>query len=186
MWKEGSYLCCGDKESILAQVRLERDSPSQRDYEERERRLLEMTRELLVRPGQSNNLISFHDYYDKNWKKCEFRWVLAFRKNLPTKGCNDTQAVEATFSAIKRLSKTRFGNRTPSLSDLIRILPEILDKRNEERMSKVANKRHTIYHKNPIYREALETASWKINSAGMRIYHEAMEMCDSKVNISFM
>ena len=31
---------------------------------------------------------------------CAFRWVLGYRKNLPTKGCNDTQAVKSTFSAI--------------------------------------------------------------------------------------
>ena len=43
------------------------------------------------------------------------------------KGCNDTQAVEATFSAIKCLSKSEFGNKIPTLSELIIILPKILD-----------------------------------------------------------
>ena len=61
------------------------------------------------------------------------------------------------------------------------ILPEILDQRSEERMAKVLNKRHVIYHKNKIYRDALESASWEINNAGLRLFHEAMEMCDSKV-----
>ena len=91
MWKQGSYLCAGDKEVILSQVKLVRDSPSQKAYEEREKKLLEITRDLLVRPGQTVNLISFSEYYAKNWKSCDFRWILAFRKNLPTKGCNDTQ-----------------------------------------------------------------------------------------------
>ena len=75
----------------MAQIRLVRDSPSQETYHERETKLLELTKDLSVRPGQSPNLILFADYYMKNWKDCAFRWVLAFRKNLPTKGCNDTQ-----------------------------------------------------------------------------------------------
>ena len=80
-----------------------------------------------VRAGQAANYVSFHDYYERNWKDCAFRWVFAFRKNLPTKGCNDTQAVEATFSAIKSLSKSEFGNKIPTLSELIMILPKILE-----------------------------------------------------------
>ena len=48
-------------------------------------------------------------------------------------------------------------------------------------MAKVANKRHVIYHKNKQYRDALEAASWDINISGLRLFHEAMEMCDSKV-----
>ena len=64
------------------------------------------------------------------------------------------------------------------MTELIQILPEILDKRNEERISKIANKRHIIYHKNKEYREALELASWEIISAGMRSFHEALETCD--------
>ena len=67
------------------------------------------------------------------------------------------------------------------MAELIQMLPEILDKRNEERMAKIANKRHVIYHQNKEYREALEAASWELNSAGMRTFHEALEMCDSKV-----
>ena len=56
---------------------------------------------------------------------CAFWWVFAFRKNLPTKGSNDTQAVVATFSATKCLSKSEFGNKIPTLSELIIILPKI-------------------------------------------------------------
>ena len=92
IWKRSnSYLCGGDKELLLSQIRLVRDSPSEMEYEKREKKLLEITRYLLVRPGQSLNLISIDEYYTKNWKNCDFRWILAFRKNLPTKGCNDTQ-----------------------------------------------------------------------------------------------
>ena len=86
-----------------------------------------MTSDIDVRAGQAANYLSFHEYYERNWKDCAFRWVFAFRKNLPTKGSNDTQAVEATFSAIKCLSKSEFGNKIPTLSELIIILPKILD-----------------------------------------------------------
>ena len=44
-----------------------------------------------------------------------------------TKGCNDTQVVEATFSDIKCLSKSEFGNKIPTLSELIIILPKNFD-----------------------------------------------------------
>ena len=103
-WGDGSFLVGGDKEQLLKQVCLVRDAPSEQLYRERENKLLEMTSDLDVRAGQAANYVSFHDYYERNWKDCAFRWVFAFRKNLPTKGCNDTQAVEATFSAIKSLS----------------------------------------------------------------------------------
>ena len=63
---------------------------SEQLYREREDKLLEMTSDLDVRAGQAANYVSFHDYYERNWKDCAFRWVFAFRKNLPTKGCNDT------------------------------------------------------------------------------------------------
>ena len=33
----------------------------------------------------------------------------AFRKNLPTKGTNDTQAAESTLRAIKHYAKVEFG-----------------------------------------------------------------------------
>ena len=86
-----------------------------------------MTSDLDVRAGQAANYLSFHEYYERKWKDCAFRWVFAFRKNFPTKVSNDTQAVEATFSAIKCLSKSDFGKKIPTLSELIIILPKILD-----------------------------------------------------------
>ena len=91
MWKRGSYLSGGDKEVVMSQIRLVRDAPSESQYDEREKKLLEITKDLLVRPGQALNLIPYSEYYERNWRNCNFRWVLAFRKNLPTKGCNDTQ-----------------------------------------------------------------------------------------------
>ena len=179
-WKDGSFLTGGDKEQLLLQLSLVRDSPTEDVYKERETKFLGMTRDLTVRAGQAVNAVLFHDYYFKNWRSCSFRWVLAYRKNLPTKGCNDTQAVESTFSAIKRFSKSEFGNRTPTLTELIDILPRILDGRSENRQRNIFSKRLVIYHKDPKYRLALEAASWELNAGGMRVFHQAIEMCDTK------
>ena len=68
--------------------------------------------DLTFRASQAENAVRFKDYYHKNWRSCAVRWVLAYRNNLPTKGCNDTQAIESTFSAIKRFSKCEFGMHT--------------------------------------------------------------------------
>ena len=179
-WTDGSFLSGGDKEELLKQVTLVRDSPNSEAYTERERKLLDMTKDLSVRAGQAVKPTSFHEYYLKNWKPCAFRWVLAYRKNLPTKGCNDTQAVESTFAAVKRMTKTEFGNKTPTLADLIMILPKILDCRTENRQKNIFNKRLVIYHKDPRYRAALESASWDLNAAGMRVFSTAINMCENK------
>ena len=66
-----------------------------------EESLLSKTKHLSTRPGQVSYPVSFQDYYDTNWKSCAFRWIFAYRKNLPTLGTNDTQASEPTFEAIK-------------------------------------------------------------------------------------
>ena len=63
----------------------------------REMRLLEMTANLSVRPGQAAEPVLFSNYYDKNWKICSFRWVRVYRKNLPMNGVKDTQAAESVF-----------------------------------------------------------------------------------------
>ena len=155
----------------MKQVTLVRDSPNSEAYTERERKLLDMTKDLSVRAGQAVKPTSFHEYYLKNWKPCAFCWVLAYRKNLPTKGCNDTQAVESTFAAVKCMSKSKFGNRTPTLIDLIR---------TENCQKNIFNKRLVIYHKDPRYRAALEAASWDLNAAGMRVFSTAINMCENK------
>ena len=149
-------------------------------YNERENKLMDMTKDLTVRAGQAVNATIFYEYYLKNWKPCAFRWVLAYRQNLPTKGCNDTQAIASTFAAIKRISKSEFGNRTPTLTDLIDMLPRILDCRTENRQQNIFSKRLVIYHKDPRYRAALEAASWDLNAAGMRVFHTAIGMSENK------
>ena len=85
-----------------------------------------------------------------------------------------------TFAAIKRMCKTEFGSRVPTLSELVSILPSILDARTEARMNTVNNKRLVIYHPRKEYREALESASWELNAAEMSNFHEAFEILDTK------
>ena len=113
----------------MTNIKLVRDAPSQEAFVEREAKLLDSTKELFVRPGQVIKPVSFHDYYERNWRNCSFRWVFAYRKNLPLKGANDTQAAESTFRAIKHYVKVEFGSRTPSLRELIFVLPKVLDKK---------------------------------------------------------
>ena len=129
---EKNYLCGADKDDLLKHLKLVRDSPSQEALAEREQKLFDSTKELVVRPGRVTKPVAFHTYYERNWKSCSFRWVYAYRKNLPTKGANDTQASESTFRAIKHYAKIEFGNKTPSLEELVLVLPKILDKRSAE------------------------------------------------------
>ena len=83
-----------DKDDLIKQILLVQDAPSEILYKEREAKLLEMTKDFHIRPGQVTKPISFHEYYKKNWKSCSFCWVFAFRKNLPTNGANDTQPLQ--------------------------------------------------------------------------------------------
>ena len=118
---EKNYLSGEEKDELMKQIVLVRDSPSQDEYNIREEKLLSMSKDLSIRPGQVSKPVSFLDYYQKNWKSCAFRWIFAYRKNLPTLGTNDTQASESTFRAIKHYSSDEFGNRVPSLTELVKV-----------------------------------------------------------------
>ena len=67
------FLSSNDKDQILKLLISVRDSPNESQYYEREKKLLEETKELTVRPGQTTNPVSFHDYYTKCWKDVAFR-----------------------------------------------------------------------------------------------------------------
>ena len=157
-----------------------RDSPSQDAFVEREQKLLDSTKELFVRPGRVTKPVAFHVYYERNWKSCSFRWVFAYRKNLPTKGANDTQAAESTFRAIKHYVKIEFGSKTPSFHELILVLPKILDKRSSERAQASVNRRVIFHHKVPEFDKALEQASWELNAGGMKAFYEALNMANDQ------
>ena len=171
-----NYVVGGEKEELIKQLILVRDSPNQEFFKEHEQKLFLMTKDLSIRPGQVTKPVQFLDYYEKNWKSCSFRWVYAYRKNLPTLGANDTQASESTFRAIKHYSKVEFGNRVPSLSELIKVLPKILDKRSAEREN-ISNNRRLVfrYPENVEVDKALELASWKLNEGGYRLYYQQLK-----------
>ena len=178
-WGEAAdknYLCGADKDDLLTQLKLLRDSPSESLFREREAKLLSSAYDLWIRPGRVTKPVRFVDYYERNWQNCTFRWIFAFRKNLPTHGANDTQAVESTFRAIKHYVKVEFGRKCPSLEELILVLPKILDKRSSERELATINRRVIFHHKNPKLNEALERASWDLNAGGMKVYFEALKM----------
>ena len=124
-WEKGSFLTGGDKELLLKQVKLVRDSPTEAIYTERETRLLQMSEGLLVRAGQTLNEVPFKDYYTKCWKDCAFRWVLAFRKNLPTKGCNDTQVIDLAFKYSVIWVKWYFQKKLVGLKSLFNVMKHI-------------------------------------------------------------
>ena len=177
---EHNYMTGPDKDDLMKQVVLVRDAPSEILYREREATLLEMTKDFNVRPGQVTKPISFVEYYKKNWMSCSFRWVFAFRKNLPTNGANDTQAIESTFAAIKRFSKLEFPGRTPSLKELIQVLPRALDERTAKREQDISVKRLTIYDADPVLNKAFGLASWKLNVEGMKKFHKCVKMAESR------
>ena len=108
-----------EKSKFLSLFASLRDSPSEEQFHERQDALKSATRGLTVRPGNCKKPVTFLSYYERNWESCSFRWVWAFRKNLPTKGTNDTQASESTFRAIKYYTKLEFGGKTPTMNQII-------------------------------------------------------------------
>ena len=73
------------------------DSPTEEIHKELRKQLLEITEDLLVKPGQ---------YFDKNWHSCRESWVFCrSRRNHPTEGIYDTQPAESYFRAIKNIMK---------------------------------------------------------------------------------
>ena len=121
----------------------------------------------MVRPGQSINPVSFHEYYLKCWKEISFRWVFSYRKNLPTQGVNDTQAAESSFRALKYYIKVEFGSHIPSLSELCIALPKILDKRTYERENRTTLRRLIIHHPDEQDKRSRKVAHKRDNSVKM-------------------
>ena len=160
----------------MQKVIMVRDSPSEEEYRKREQSLLDTTKDLQIRPGQVTKPVSFRDYYERNWKSCAFRWIFAYRKNLPTLGTNDTQASESTFRAIKHYCSVEFGSRMPTLTELVRILPKILDRRLSERED-ISNHRRLLFHdpENKHVDKALELASWELNEGGYRLFYQELK-----------
>merc|ERR1712081_31848 len=80
---------------------------------------------------------------------------------------------------IKYYSKLEFGNRTPSLSELVKVLPHILDNRSTERV--MAGRRLVYrYLENKSIDEALEEGNWTLNAGGMKRLFTELKAAECK------
>ena len=148
-----------------------------------------MTKNLTVRPGQAIHPVLFSDYYRRNWQACNFRWVFAFRKNLPLGGCNDTQAVEATFSSIKRDIRRKFSS-CPTMQEFIASLPSVLDQRTKRRNKEMTLKRPKVHDEDPVHESAYDEAAGKLNLGGMKLFKHSLDMlkekqCDMTLGVQY-
>ena len=69
---------------------------------------------------------------------------------------------------------------TPSIKELIQVLPRALDERTAEREQDISVKRLTIYDQDPLLNKAFSVASWKLNVEGMKKFHECVKMAESR------
>ena len=70
-----NYLCGADKDDIMTNIKLLRDSPSQDAFEEREAKLVDSTKELFVRPGQVQKSVSFHIRFSLSVNSIAFKSI---------------------------------------------------------------------------------------------------------------
>ena len=97
-------------------------------------------------------------------------WVKYHRNQFPIRGTNDTNAAESMFRKIKHFERLRFGNIKPTIVEFLPEMVKILDEQKNKNRN-YQNKRLVIHHKNPLYNEALEQASWKLNRIGLAEFH---------------
>ena len=105
--------------------------------------------------------------------------VFGFRKNLPLGGCNDTQAVEATFSSIKRDIQRKFPS-TPTMAQIIIFLPSLLDDRQKRRMKQTTTKRNVIHDQDKSHEKAFKEAGLHLNEGGMKLMKQCLDMLKEK------
>ena len=65
----------------------------------------------------------------------------------------------------------------PSLTELVKVLPKILDRRSAEREN-TSTHRRLVFHdpENEDVDKALESASWKLNEGGYRLFYQEMKV----------
>ena len=73
-----------------------------------------------------------------------------------------------------------FGQRTPSLNEMIPHISAAIDRRFLIRRNLVGNKRLKYYHENPLLKEALEKASWVLNPTGMKLLFDNIKLCEKQ------
>ena len=80
---------------------------------------------------------------------------------------------------MKHYSKVEFGHKTPSLSELVKVLPYILDRKSVER----DNSGRRLVFRFPDNKEidrALEEASWFLNDGGMKRFFSELKSAECK------
>ena len=103
----------------------------------------------------------------KNCDKYKSMWVYAYRKHIPSQDSDHTQAVERFFGVLKTYEKQQFGSRLPLLEEFIPLMLKALQVSFSHRKLMKEAKRPSYFHQDPAFREALEMASWHLNSLGM-------------------
>ena len=136
-----------------------------------------MTEGMMVSPGRKVQPVSFRDYFMKNWDKnsgplpIRKMWVEFARKNQPTLGIRSTNSSESSFRAVKHYIKTEFGQRKPTMAELICFLLKLIELRLISRVNKADSQRINIFDPNPIFHEALQLASWHLNARGLKLFY---------------
>ena len=83
-------------------------------------------------------------------------------------GVKDTQAVESTFSAVKRFIRRKFPRRKPKLSELDSALINFFDQGSEERDQSIKRSTLRFQHSDPLVKKSLDKAAVHLNDGGFR------------------
>ena len=78
------------------------------------------------------------------------------------------------------MEKQTFGQRIPSLHEMIPHIGAAIDHRFLIRRNLVGNKRIKYYHKDPLLQEALDTASWILNPIGIKLFFENIKISEKR------
>ena len=79
---------------------------------------------------------------------------------------------------MKHYEKQTFGQRSPSLNEMIPCIGAMMDRRFLERKLLVGNKRIKYFHKVPIFQDALNEASWQLNPVGIKLLFECIKLAE--------
>ena len=101
-------------------------------------------------------------------------------------GSGSTQACESFFSKLKQMERQTFGQRTPSLHEMIPHISAAIDHRFLIRRNLVGNKRIKYYHQDPVLQEALDTASWILNPLGIKLFFDNIKMSEKRLDCMFI
>ena len=160
-----------DKKGILDAIIACRTATTKEQYFEKRASLFCLAEKVYVKPGRIKNAVLFTQYFLSNWDSVAPMWVYAYRKRMPLQasdlpiknftlsalqGCGSTQACESFFRVMKQYEKQAFGQRSPSLHEMIPYISMAIDKRFLLRKILVGNKRMRYFHKELEFHKALD------------------------------